>query len=262
MTNTIDLRSQTFGVEIETEELGLDETSRARARNLGEGDAEHIGEGTISDRMGRVWHVVPDGSLRNRGAEVVNPVLSYEDLGLVAKVAEGLGRAGARATASCGLHIHVGMEDADAFQLANLVKTVDLQEEIIFKALDVSEHRMNSYCQPLNQRLVGVCSQIIRRFPLTNGADCPFNSRVHYTRYHGLNIRAYGKHGTVEYRYFNGTLDCSKITAYVQFCLALTARGKNVQKTKHYRRAFNPATARYDLRVFLNSLELKGEEFA
>jgi hypothetical protein len=85
----------------------------------------------------------------------------------------------------------------------------------------------------------------------------------HYndSRYHGLNLHATFTKGTVEYRYFNGSLHAGKIKAYIQFCLALTAYGRNSKGAKSGRRTFNEASAKYDFRVFLTSLGLNGKEF-
>ena len=58
------------------------------------------------------------------------------------------------------------------------------------------------------------------------------------------------------------SLHSGKIKAYVQFVLALCARALNARATSAKKRSFDPATAKYDVRVFLISgLKLNGPEF-
>lgn len=49
--------------------------------------------------------------------------------------------------------------------------------------------------------------------------------------------------------------------AYIQFTLALAAKAINARASSSRRRDFNPATAKYDFRVFLLKLGLIGDEF-
>jgi hypothetical protein len=50
----------------------------------------------------------------------------------------------------------------------------------------------------------------------------------HYdgSRYHGLNLHSvfYRNRGTVEFRYFDGTMHAGKIKSYVHLCLAIVAK--------------------------------------
>ena len=51
-------------------------------------------------------------------------------------------------------------------------------------------------------------------------ADAHAN-RYHHSRYHGLNLNSLFYRGTVEFRYFNGSLHAGEVKSYVLFCLAL-----------------------------------------
>jgi hypothetical protein len=269
MTN-IHLSDLNYGVEIETENLGQEAAAKVLADIFNtEIETIELGNGmksyTVKEGGVRTWKVVYDGSLRNKGAEIVSPVLNYYDIVTVQEIVRALKKAGASVPETCGCHIHVGFENSTAFQMANLIKIVDKQEEIIFKALGVTSSRRNSYCRDLDQELVSKCSKVKTDASLHyNAIDCPNPlgiKNLPLGRYHGLNVMAYQKHKTVEFRYFNGTLNADKIKAYIQFCLALVAYAKNAKKTKSGRRPFNPETASYDLRVFLTTLELNGDEY-
>lgn len=89
------------------------------------------------------------------------------------------------------------------------------------------------------------------------------NSPHHYdsTRYRGVNLHNVWFRGTVEYRWFESTLHAGKVKAYIQFALALSAKAINARASSSRRRDFNPATAKYDFRVFLLKLGLIGDEF-
>jgi hypothetical protein len=76
-----------------------------------------------------------------------------------------------------------------------------------------------------------------------------------------VNLHNVWYRGTVEYRWFEGSLHAGKIKAYVQFCLAIAAKALNGRSASSRKRDFNPASAKYDFRVFLLHLGLIGEEF-
>ena len=67
--------------------------------------------------------------------------------------------------------------------------------------------------------------------------------------------------GTVEFRYFNGTLHAGKIKSYIQFSLALGAKAINSNAASSRKRNLNPINSKYDFRVFLLGLGLIGDEF-
>ena len=82
-----------------------------------------------------------------------------------------------------------------------------------------------------------------------------------HNRYHGVNLHNVWYRGTVEFRWFEGTLHAGKIKAYVQLVLAVAAKSLNGRAASSRKRAFNPQSARYDFRVFLLHLGLIGDEF-
>ena len=68
--------------------------------------------------------------------------------------------------------------------------------------------------------------------------------------------------GTVEFRLFNGTTHAGEVKTHIILCLAIAAKAKTAAcASSKKQRPYNPASAKYDLRVFLLRLGLIGPEF-
>jgi hypothetical protein len=67
--------------------------------------------------------------------------------------------------------------------------------------------------------------------------------------------------GTIEFRWFNGTMNAGRVKAYLQLVLGLAAKALNAKGSSAKRRDFRPETAKYDLRVLLLNLGMIGDEF-
>lgn len=268
------MRNFQFGVEIET--VGLSQVELARAVQgalTGSADVRSTygRDGTEAiDSQGRIWRVVHDASLsrvhRTQCGELVTPILGYEDLELLHRVISVVQARGARADDTTGIHVHVGAQSFDANSLARLVKIVHKQERLLEHALGISQHRLAQYCKPIE---LDFLSRLEANRPKTlsalktvwYGSDYHQVSRYDQTRYHGLNLNSFYYRGTIEFRYFNGSVDADKVKAYVHLVLALAAKALEAKAASSKRREFNPATAKYDWRVFLLSLGLIGDEF-
>ena len=257
------MKTLRFGIEIET--VGADRWALARAIREVVGGRE-IGC-DVTDGGGRVWRVVRDGSLNGeRSGEIVSPILSYDDLAQLQDIIRAVRRAGGRIDTSTGIHIHVDGSAFDAKSVTNLVKMVNKQERLIEHALGISGARLSRYCRPIDQ---GFLARLEARRPQTlrdvsrawYGRENPNPARYDSSRYHGLNLNSLFFRGTVEFRYFNGTLHAGEIKAYIQFVLALTAKALASKSASSRRRVFDAQTAKYDFRVFLLSLGFIGVEF-
>ncbi|MDR3154496.1 MAG: amidoligase family protein [Deltaproteobacteria bacterium] len=273
----IDMKAQTFGIEIETVGLRRGDIAKAIAKATGgraKYDAAPNGgygrwETLLPD--GRSWKVVRDGSLSGgiRSGEAVSPILTEADFPMVRRVAEALSDAGARADSSCGLHIHVGAPEMTGPEMANLVKLTAKMESYFTPAFGIEPRRIHRYCRPVEKRLLAALKA---RTPETReefadmwyeaGGDLSREHKYNSSRYHGLNLHALFFQGTVEYRYFNGTLDPAKIVSYALFAMALTAKARNAKAAQAGSREYTPESARYDWRVFLNDLGVIGAEYA
>ena len=263
-TNAISaIRALRFGIEIET--VGADRFALARAIRGVVGGAESGSD--VTDARGRIWRVVRDGSLSTeRSGEIVSPILGYDDLAELQHVIRAARSVGARVDTSTGIHIHVDGSSFDAKGVTNLVKMVHKQERLIEHALGISGARLMRYCRPIDPTFL---ARLEARRPRTlrevsaawYGRENVTPARYDSSRYHGVNLNSLFFRGTVEFRFFNGSLHAGEVKAYVQFVLALAAKALASKSTSSKRREFNAQTAKYDFRVFLLHLGLIGDEF-
>ena len=158
------MRTQEFGVEIETKGLTREEAARVIARALG-GTAS--GTCATDPATGKVWKAVPDASLHGISAEVVTPILTYEEIPKLQTVVRALRNAGARCDDETGIHAHISAAPHDAASLTRLIKLVHSKEGLLFKALQVNEARLARYARKIDQRflrrIVGRAPQDLRQ---------------------------------------------------------------------------------------------------
>jgi hypothetical protein len=262
------MKTLRYGIEIET--VGTDKQTLARAiQTVVGGTVTTDYEGVrVTATDGRVWKVVRDASLSggDRSGEIVSPILTYTDVETLQEVVRAVRTAGGRADASTGIHIHVDGAALDAKATANLVKLIHKQEQILESALGVSQARLGRYCRSIEPEFM---RRIETRKPKTMqdlreawyGYRHAQPSRYDSSRYHGLNLNSLFFRGTVEFRYFNGSLHAGEIKAYLQLVLAVTAKAMRARAASSAKRTYDPATAKYDFRVFLLHLGLIGDEF-
>lgn len=269
-----ELRGLRFGVEIETINRSRGAVAQAIHSVVG-GEIVHVGTPGCFDpwevrESNRTWKVVADASLTNVSAnlraEVVSPVLGYDDIPQLQEVVRAVARCGASVDGKCAMHVHIDASTFDGHTLSNLAKIVYKQETLILTALGVSQARLSRYTKPINPDLI---ARIERSRPKTkdqmnkiwyghyNGNPTHYDS----TRYHGVNFHNVWYRGTVEFRWFEATLHAGKVKAAIQFVLAIGAKALNSRGASSRKREFDPASAKYDFRVFLLHLGLIGDEF-
>jgi len=265
-----------FGCEVET--IGRTRETVARAIQLIVGGTViHVGTPAVYDPWecrdvaGRVWRVMADSSLNNvppeLRAEVVSPVLTYDEIPLLQEVVRAVRKAGARVDEKAGVHCHVSHPDVTPKAIANLCKMVWKQEELIYAALGVTTERMERYCRPLNPEFI---ARITRTPPRTiqqlnrqwYGQYEPNPQRHSPTRYCLVNVNGWFVRSAIEFRAYAGSLHAGKIKAAILFSMALLARAINTHGTSAKKRTYNPDSAKYDMRVFLiSALGMNGDEF-
>ena len=265
-----------IGVEVETTLLTRREVAEAIRTVVG-GTVEHIGTPScydpyrITDARGLVWNVVADSSLTSappeKRAEIVSPILGYDDIPQLQEIIRAVRRAGARAGADAGLHVHVSSEHVTPKALANLCKMVYKQEEIIYAALGVSDVRKARYCKPLNPDFIRrICTNPPRTYTQLNtqwyGRYTEHPQRYDQTRYCAINLNGWFIRSAVEIRCWQGSLHAGEVRAAIIFCMALLAKAINSKAASAKKRTFDPASGRYDMRVLLiSALGLNGERY-
>jgi hypothetical protein len=257
------IESIRFGVEVEF--TGLTELAAAVVVNQVI-RGTRVGQ-SVTARDGRVWQVVRDGSVRSPGGELVTPILGMEDLNTLRQVVRALRAAGAYADPTCGIHVHVDGAEFTPNALRSLLRMVYRQENIIEKAFGIEQGRRQVFCRPVSQLLI---DRLATKGTLTRealakawyGGPAANLRKYHDTRYSGVNLHSYFYRGTVEFRWFNGSLNDGEVAANVIFCLSLADKAlKSKSAAAGAQRAYDPRSARYDFRVFLLGLGMIGDGF-
>jgi hypothetical protein len=213
------LSTLTFGAEFEVIlPRGLDRHAGANAV------AAHSGI-AVSSAIGArgTWKVVSDASVNGNGngLEFVSPVLKGDDgLDQVRKICNALTAIGATVNLSCGYHVHVGARDqernADFFK--NLLKLYSRYEEAIDQIMPPSRRgNANRYCASVIRHNAAVVDAAVTPQQVIAALG---------SRYHKLNLSAFYKHGTVEFRQHAGTVDGDKAANWIVVCLKLVAAAK------------------------------------
>lgn len=269
-----DLRDLHFGVEIET--VGASRSRMTMAIHGVVGGTIQSNQsygGTVRDPQGRIWCVKSDGSLTaGDNGEITTPPLNYCDIDLLQRVVRALRHVGARVDSSCGLHIHLDAALFDGTALVNLTKLVYANESYIMQALAVADRRRNTFCKPCNEVVINaikavnpVTKEQFRQVWAGHTAVTPQRFQAghdHGDRYHGLNMSALSAHGTVEFRYFNGSVHAGMIKACIQLVLALGAYALNARRVNGDKKIYNERSAKYDFRCVMIRLGMNGPEFA
>lgn len=156
------------------------------------------------------WKLVTDSSLTgNNTFELVSPVLQGEDgLHELRKVCWVLEYCNAKVNESCGLHIHMDAADFTLETWKNLALSYKNLESVIDAFMPESRRR-NRYCKSLSSIQVGNIQQAQNINELQRAFNCD--------RYHKLNIEAYSRHRTVEFRQHSGTTSFTKMENWIRF---------------------------------------------
>jgi hypothetical protein len=202
-----------FGIEIEC--FGI---TRQRAAEVINATGlvcrrEDYGHSTPSN-----WKIVTDGSVHGNSGEefeVVSPILSGQDgLDQVRKVATALAGAGAKVNKTCGLHVHVDAQDLSGADIINCVKRYAANESAIDGFMPKSRRAANNtYCQPMTY-----VAGLLERTALTSTARMVAGI-TSSNRYYKLNLCAFVRHGTLEFRQHSGTVEAHKMINWIIFCV-------------------------------------------
>jgi len=201
----------TFGIEIEC--VGLTTSGAARAlRDAG----IHCEDNGYNHNTRPTWKVVTDASLhsRNGACEVVSPVLSGSDgLTEVRTVMKVLRDAGASINESCGMHIHIGVDQLTQEHQTRIINAYGCWQWAM--TAWILERRVNSRWGALRSadtiaRLATTWAQSNNRRNFASTCD----------RYYALNVASYHRHGTFEFRSHHGSLNGQNATAWIAMHLA------------------------------------------
>lgn len=220
LTTTIP-HNRRYGIEIECFGITIAQALVAiRATGI------EVNEEHYNHQARPVWKIVLDGSV-NDGFEVVSPILSgNEGLEQVRKVAKSLVAAGAKVDRRCGFHVHVDARDLSGADVTNCIRRYAANEAQIDSFMPSSRRgSANNYCRPMHDVV-----EALRNVTATSTAR-HVAERV-YERYYKLNVAAFLRHGTVEFRQHGGTVDYRKMINWIIFCVQFIEDSRTVLITE------------------------------
>jgi len=208
------MTNRTFGVEIEcigiTAEVAL---SAIRATGL---PCEIEGYNHVTRSH---WKITTDGSVRdnrgNLGIEIVSPILTgATGMAALKTVADALNAAGATANKTCGIHVHVGASDLSIDEIKMIVKRYSVFENVIDSYMPVSRRASNNHFLKSMSDWSAYYGAGL--------AECQTVAAMSarsWDRYYKINLAAFVRQGTIEFRQHSGSVSSEKIGNWVLFIL-------------------------------------------
>lgn len=165
------------------------------------------------------WKLVTDASLTgNNTFELVSPVLEGETgLKELEKVCWVLEFCDVKVNDSCGLHIHMDAADFDLQTWKNLALSYKHLERVIDSFMPQSR-RQNYYCKGLSS----ISASDIQEAQSIADLQAAFGNN----RYRKVNLEAYARHRTVEFRQHSGTTNFTKMENWIRFLNGLITFAK------------------------------------
>ena len=144
------MKEQTIGVEIEMAEITRNQAVKVVAKHYGTESTierlnDHYDSWACKDNKGRTWKISKDVSIQAssdlKKAELITPILKYEDIEDLQQIIRDLRKAKAISNPDhcCGVHIHIGAGDHTPQTLRNLCNIMASHEELLIGALDIKE---------------------------------------------------------------------------------------------------------------------------
>ena len=168
------------------------------------------------------WKLVTDSSLQgNDTFELVSPILHGEQgIEELEKVCWVLDLCNAKVNDSCGLHVHMDAAEFDLQTWKNLIITYKRLENVIDHFMPRSR-RNNRYSQTLTTISEGRINRA------SNISD--LRAAFSHNRYHKVNLEAYARHRTVEFRQHGGSTNFTKMSAWIHFLAKMITFAKQEQ---------------------------------
>ncbi|MFL5063492.1 MAG: amidoligase family protein [Xanthobacteraceae bacterium] len=227
------LSNRSFGIELEVMlPRGLSRGEMARRITAAGVECREEGYNHVARSH---WKIVTDASLEGgNGAEIVSPKLSGEEGLRQARIVAGLLQdARAKVNKSCGFHVHVDASDVTPAQM-RLVALNYVWFESFFDHIMPSSRRAsnNDYINSNRARFGSYGTEGVNaaftRIP-ANPADhlavitavCGASESA---RYHKLNLTAFARHRTIEFRQHSGTVEADKIEHWVRLLVAFVEK--------------------------------------
>lgn len=208
--------NRTFGIELEI-------YGATRARLIEEFRIQGlilVGD-TYNHSTSTNWKIVSDSSISGDNSnEIVSPVLlGVDGIEQLKKATIALNKAGAKVNNTCGFHVHLGITDLSLDNIKNLALShIELENTFDSIVPDSRRGNKNTYCKSLTSIATTKRLAIEK---IKNASSISNLMNVISTRYVKLNLQAYTRQGTVEFRQHSGTTTFSKIKSWILICARL-----------------------------------------
>ena len=230
--NVIGDPNQTFGIEIEFD--GANPNAVARAlHEAGLASSARQEAYHSSSRVPGKWTVEHDSTV---AGEVVSPVLqdNPETWAQLERVCQILQAQGARVTGRTGGHVHVGVDSAgmdhDLNKFRRVARVCAWAEDLIYRLAAATGQRGRSHRGSSNgYRWCGPMGS--GQFEEVQGLSDLAN-RVGSSHSVGLNFgNILDRNRTIEYRYFDSSLDPARLQANIKLACWITKRAADLPDT-------------------------------
>ena len=158
--------------------------------------------------------------------ELVSPVLNAKSVGTLCSLVDIIKSLGGIVNDSCGIHVHIDKPDS-VDEVLDLIQKFTAIQTYIFEDFQVKENRLLKYCKPYPQSFINGLSvydintfEDLRDYVQRHlGGDYPLTHSHNISRYYALNLHSLVMHNTIEFRFFNGSLDTKEIKRILDWVL-------------------------------------------
>lgn len=248
------MRELQFGVEIEFFGVNYNDAITALVDAGIKMESFH---GYTHDDSKDTWKITTDSSVTSSGTgvayglELVSPILKG-DAGLdeLRIAVDTLSRIGAKIDKTCGLHVHHNAADLPMTALAKVVLMYYKYQKAFNSILPMSRRtaKRNWYCRPIPS--VEVANLIEKQTNENIVKPGEMFRIMHLNRYTVVNVKAYYRHKTIEFRQHNGSLNSDKIEAWVLLTYQLVNHCSVIEKVDR-------PTRREGLKCLISELNLQ-----
>ncbi len=216
----------------------LPKGARVKSEQMKKGDSGLYNFTYTYEIQGRkhTWKLIGDSSLDStgdwEGSEVVSPVLDLSpgspDLDIYTSVMHELKYRGFKPDPqSAGTHVHVGMPEPQVLELGVIARLFSQMQFDIFRYFGPRPGR-SLYARPVPQDfLKSLHPLVMHTRSVEVFLEAYSSSSTRTARHHALNLHALKRHGTVEFRMFNSTLDVAGLELMIGFSHRLVHAVRN-----------------------------------
>ncbi len=202
------LPTYAFGIELEGTHIARERLGQELNRAGILSETEHYNHG-----LRNLFKITTDATIRGpHPFELVSPKLfGAEGFKTLSKVCEIVKQLGGQVNRSCGLHVHIDAWNFDIADVRRLIRVIWRIEQPVLHFLIPQSRRNGQYSRAVTEELV---RKINRMRSIESLA------RIQ-SRYFSINLAAWFRHRTFEFRNHSGTFSEMKVISWIVFILML-----------------------------------------